>query len=170
MNNKQMSGDKKMKELTKILGLLAMLTLVSCGSKPTNMEDLGSCINGDKEMCQDLGDDTPPTTPVEPPVLEEELVMTDIKTITVEERILTFDKEKEIDGELNRIFTSDEIKYNNATWIKFKLFVREDGTATYQTMSKSFAFAWTWENTETTWEISEENILIIGETEVEFTL
>ena len=54
-----------MKNLTKILGLIAMLTLVSCGSKSPNMSKINDCINESK--CQDLG---------ETPVVDNSLELT----------------------------------------------------------------------------------------------
>ena len=53
-----------MKDLTKILGLLAMMTLVSCGSGSPSKANLDKCIN--ESICKDLGD----TPVVEEPIVE----------------------------------------------------------------------------------------------------
>ena len=67
-----------MKNLTKIIGLLSLVFMVSCGSNSPRMENVGDCINGDIEICNEMRAD---------------FVMTDIKTITYgTDPVYTFDK------------------------------------------------------------------------------
>ena len=68
-----------MKNLTKILGLLAMLTLVSCGSGSKgspSLEEAEMCINGDEAACEKIVE-----TPVAPPVVEPPVVQISMDNI-----------------------------------------------------------------------------------------
>ena len=68
-----------MKNLTKILGLLAMLTLVSCGSGSKgspSLEEAEMCINGDEAACEKIVE-----TPVTPPVVEPPVVQISMDNI-----------------------------------------------------------------------------------------
>ena len=43
-----------MNKLTKLIGLIGLLTLVSCGENNLNTEKLGECLQGDKASCKEV--------------------------------------------------------------------------------------------------------------------
>ena len=145
-----------MKNLTKILGLLSLVLMVSCGSKSTSMKDLGSCINGDKEVCRELGDETPPT---ETPVAD--FVMTDIETITYgTDPLYTFDKVTAL-GLLK--FKTETINFGGGFGEgRREILINENGELLFNIWIGTGANAELYHSNSTTWSFEGNDLRIDG--------
>ena len=144
-----------MKNLTKILGLLAMMTLVSCGSGSPSKANLDKCIN--ESICKDLG---------ETPVVEElEFLVENFETVHFMGAPVKFFDTGNAGADFIRFRAtgSSETGFGHVAFIEVALF--ENGVVWLTTTIDGL----TWTRPKT-WSITSDDELIIDGAIVKVTL
>ena len=149
-----------MKNLTKILGLLAMMTLVSCGSGSKgspSLEEAELCINGDEAACEKIVE-----TPVAPVVEELEFLVENFASVEFNNITTTFFDVGHAGGTdfiRFRATGSAETGLGHVAFVEVALF--ENGVAWITTTISNETVA-----RESSWSITSDDELILdGKTE-----